>query len=137
MCRKLFVLFLVLTFVASASAALKGNWQLDDNATNSTVVATVGTDGTLMTKNEVEINTNTVHSTDYVEATGSFDLPTNGVTSPGNGEQIKIDNSTGYLDATGAYTVMFWICSRLDHQRRRLCCGRWSDHIYFLGSAGG
>jgi hypothetical protein len=109
MCRKLFVLFLVLTFVTSVSAALKGNWTLDDNAANSTVVAKVGTDGQLMTKNEVAINTNTVHTTDRKEGTGAFQLPTNGVNSPGNGEQIKVSNADGALDAYGAYTVMFWI----------------------------
>ena len=78
MCRKLFVLFLVLTFVTSASAALKGNWTLDDNAASSTVVAKVGEDGTLGTFNGIgsvnPINTNTVHDTDRKEGTGSFDL---------------------------------------------------------------
>jgi hypothetical protein len=109
MCKKLFVLVLVLTFVTSASAYLKGNWTLDDNAANSTVAAKVGSEGTLQTWSGTPINTNTVHSADRMEGTGSFNLPTDGVANPGSGEQIVVSNADGALDATGSYTVMFWV----------------------------
>jgi hypothetical protein len=111
MCRKLFVLLLVLTFVTSASAALKGNWTLDDNAANNTVAAKVGTDGGLYESGVGPLNTNTVQAApDKKEGTGSFHLSRLGSGAGGTGsEYIEVSNSDNALTPHGAYTVAFWI----------------------------
>ena len=100
----------MLAFVSSASAALKGNWTLDDNADNPTVAAKVGNDGTLYQAGVGPLNTDQVHTTDRKEGTGAFDLPTLGVGAGGTaGEFFEVDNSDNALTPSGAYTVMFWI----------------------------
>jgi hypothetical protein len=111
MFRKLFVLFLVLTFVTSASAALTGNWTLDDDAANNTVVAKVGTDGGLYESGVGPLNTDAVQAApDRKEGTGSFHMPRVGSGAGGTGsEYIEVSNSDNALTPHGAYTVAFWI----------------------------
>ena len=104
MCRKLFYLLtlvLVLGLTSNASATLVGNWKLDDNAANPTVVASMGPNGTF---SDATGNPNT----DFHSVTGRTGALNTALNFDGADDYVDCTNSAAF-DMTTGLTMSAWV----------------------------